>query len=221
MLLDLHVHSRYSRDGVSAPEEIVKVAAAKGAINAITDHNNCNAWGEFKKAAKKHGTQVVLGEEIKVMQGGKMVGEVLALFLNEPIEKREFGEVIDAIRGQGGIAAAAHPFDWLRKPYFRGFYVLPKVYKKLDAIETFNSRTIFNIFNKKARRFAEEKKMPQVCGSDAHTAGEVGNALTEVKADSLDGAMREIKKGRTVLHCKSAGVSVRFYSSAKRIGLIK
>lgn len=221
MLLDLHVHSCYSRDGVSPPEEIVKLAAARGVINAVTDHNNCNAWGEFKKAAKKHGTQVVLGEEIKIIQDGKMAGEVLALFLNEPIEKREFGEVIDAIRGQGGIAVAAHPFDWLRKPYFRGFYVLPRVYKKLDAIETFNSRTIFNIFNKKARRFAEEKKMPQVCGSDAHTAGEVGNALTEVRADSLEEAMKEIKKGRTALHCKSAGISVRFYPSMKRAGIIK
>ncbi|MCX6799101.1 MAG: PHP domain-containing protein [Candidatus Diapherotrites archaeon] len=221
MQLDLHVHSKYSNDGVSSPEEIVKAAAAKGIVVAATDHNNCNAWADYRKAGKKHCVQVVLGEEIKVREQGTLLGEVLALFLNEPVLCNEFNEVVDAVRQQGGLLAAAHPFDILRKPYLRGFSALPRLYKQIDAIEVFNSRTFIGLFNDRARRFAEERKMPKICGSDAHTAGEVGNARTEVKADSLEGAMKEIRKGRTTLHCKRAAFSVRFYSSVKRMGLTR
>ena len=44
--IDLHVHSFFSADGVSSPEDLV--AAARGAgLNgfAITDHNTCDAVG--------------------------------------------------------------------------------------------------------------------------------------------------------------------------------
>ena len=40
MKYDLHIHSKYSSDGVLDPEKIVKIAAKRGLNGvAITDHN--------------------------------------------------------------------------------------------------------------------------------------------------------------------------------------
>ena len=221
MFFDLHVHSKYSSDGLSKPATLAKMAAKKGIGLAITDHNNCSAWPELKGECKKLNVPLVLGEEIKVTRAGKLMGEVLALFLNTPITERDFDIVLDNVISQGALIAAAHPFDKLRKPYFKGFYELPIVYRKLDAIETFNSRTIFNVFNKKAEAFAKSKGMPEICGSDAHSPKELGNAVTEVEAETVEEAMKEIKAGRTLLHRKHAPLYVHAYSTLSKLGLMK
>lgn len=40
MNYDLHIHSKYSSDGVLDPEKIVKIATKRGLSGiAITDHN--------------------------------------------------------------------------------------------------------------------------------------------------------------------------------------
>jgi len=221
MLLDLHSHSKYSKDGLGKPASLVKVAAKKGIGFAITDHNNCRAWPELKKEAKKHNVPLILGEEIKVERDGKLLGEILVLFMNEPIKERGLGAVLDSARQQGALLAAAHPFDLLRKPFFRGFYELPSLYKKLDAIEVFNSRTIVKKFDARAKKFAKENKIPMICGSDAHTLNELGASLTEVKAKTVDEAKKEILSGRTRLRCRKSSVLVHSYSTMAKFGLKK
>ena len=42
--IDLHVHSFFSADGVSRPEDLIAAARAAGLNGfAITDHNTCDA----------------------------------------------------------------------------------------------------------------------------------------------------------------------------------
>ena len=44
--IDLHVHSFFSADGVSSPEDLITAARAAGLHGfAITDHNTCEAVG--------------------------------------------------------------------------------------------------------------------------------------------------------------------------------
>ncbi len=221
MLLDLHVHSCYSEDSVTKPADLVRKAAEKGFGFAITEHNNCDSWKEFLNLGKKFNVPVILGTEIKVFRGKKLLGETLSLFLKEPIVDNDFFEVVSQTHRQGGIVAAAHPFDLIRSPFLRGFDELPKLLKHFDAIEVFNSRTIVKKFNARAKRFAKEKRMPMVCSSDAHTLNELGNSLTEVKAKNLDAAKQEILAGRTRLHCHRSSLFVHSYSTMAKIGLKK
>jgi len=221
MLLDLHVHSQYSEDSITKPIDLIKKAAAKGFGFATTEHNNCDSWNDFKKLGKKFKVPIILGTEIKVFKGKKFLGEILGLFLKKPVETRDFFEAVTLIHEQGGIVAAAHPFDLMRKPFMRGFDELPRLRKHFDAIEVFNSRTIVKKFDARAKRFAKENKMPMICGSDAHTLEELGASLTEVKAKNLDEAKAEILAGRTRLHCHKSSFIVHSYSTMAKLGLKK
>ena len=219
MLLDLHVHSKYSMDSLTEPLDLVKKAEEKGFGFAITEHNNCDSWPDFQKLGKQLNVPVVLGTEIKVFKGKKMLGEILGLFLKNPVETRDFFEAVAQMHKQGGLVAAAHPFDLIRQPFMRGFDELPALKKHFDAVEVFNSRTIVKKFDARSKRFAKENKMPMVCGSDAHSLQELGNSLTEVRAKSLAEAKAEIKAGRTRLHCHKSSVFVHSYSTMAKLGL--
>lgn len=52
----------------------------------------------------------MIGSEISTERG-----EVIGLFLSEEIISRNFLEVIDLIKEQGGIVVLPHPFDELRE----------------------------------------------------------------------------------------------------------
>jgi len=80
---------------------------------------------------------VILGEERKVYHNGRIIGELICLFLSRPIEAKEVYSVMREVQDQGGILCAAHPFDHRRLP-FREIEFLEGANV---AIEVFNSRT--------------------------------------------------------------------------------
>jgi len=50
MKYDLHIHSKYSYDGILEPRDIVKIAIKRGLDGiAITDHNTVKGALEAKK----------------------------------------------------------------------------------------------------------------------------------------------------------------------------
>jgi hypothetical protein len=221
MLLDLHVHSCFSKDSVSQPVDLVKKAAEKGFGFAVTDHDNCSGWQDFIDLAGEYKVPLVLGIEIKVFREKKMLGEILALFLKKPVVAKDFFEAVSLVHEQGGIVAAAHPFDLMRKPFMRGFDELPRLKKHFDAVEVFNSRTIVKKFDSRAKKFAKENSLPMICGSDAHTVEELGTSLTEVRAKTVEEARKEILAGRTRLHCRKSSLFVHSYSTMAKFGLKK
>lgn len=164
---DLHVHTRYSRDGRCTPLEAVRTARSKGLSGiAITDHDSINGNLEAARLNLKDFV-VIPGIEVSSKDG-----HILGLNVMEPIPPGlPAAETVALIREQGGIAVAAHPFGLGRK--------IGAVLKaKFDAIEVFNSRTYFG--NSLAREFAEKNKLPMVAGSDAHYPDEIGLAGVEV-----------------------------------------
>ncbi len=216
MKLDLHIHTKHSRDGMSSPTKMVKAAKAKGLDGlAITDHNTTRGWQEALTVARKLGMELILGEEIKVYSGGEKRGEVLAYFLQEEIPKGDFHQVMDRIREQGAVAIMAHPFD----PY-RRFHDADKAARKVDGLEGFNSRSPFSEYNVQAKEFAKRHGLAMTAGSDAHTKWEVGNAWTEVNADTLEGIRKDILKGRTVLKGKKANHLVHVFSTLAKTRII-
>ncbi len=65
MLIDLHMHSRYSEDGEFTPTQLVEQCFSKGlATISITDHNCARANLEAQAAAKEKGINYIPGIEI-------------------------------------------------------------------------------------------------------------------------------------------------------------
>ena len=184
--LDLHVHTSHSYDGRSSVDEVVAAAKAKGLDGvAITDHNSVAGHLEAKKYSKS-GFLVIPGIEVASADG-----HIVGLGISELIPRGlSAKETVERIRGQGGIAIAAHPFALGRRPGV--------VYKaKFDAIEVLNSRAFF-ISNPLARGFAERNKIPMVAGSDAHRMEDIGLAYTTVDCElKIESVLRQIRAGKS------------------------
>ena len=188
---DLHVHTDASPDGRSPLEDLAQAAKDAGldAI-AIADHDRCT-----RAPAAMNGVLLIPACEVSTR-----AGHITALFLERPLDLERLGrlpapeDAVSAIREAGGLAVLAHPFHRPNTPEERfGF--------DLDAIETANARACFKVpdANERAAVFAARRGLPQVGGSDAHDAKEVGNAFTELEAEELtpDALRLALAQGRS------------------------
>ena len=168
MKYDLHIHSKYSSDGILEPEKIVKIAIGMG-INgiAITDHNTIKGGLEAKKY-ETDDFKVIVGSEISTERG-----EIIGLFLEEEVKSKDVQGVISEIKDQNGIIIIPHPFDELRHSAFNP---AEEDAKFIDCVEGFNSRCVYQKYNKKAVEFAMKHRLATTAGSDAHFANEIGTA---------------------------------------------
>ena len=175
MRYDMHTHSKYSPDSMLEPRAIVKRGRKRGLAGvAVTDHNTIKGGLE----AKRYET-----EDFKVIVGSEIMtdrGEIIGLFLNEEVEPKELEVVTEEIREQGGIVVVPHPFDRIRP----GLQPTDEDAKFFDCIEGFNSRCLFQSYNKRAVEFASRHKLPVTAGSDAHFGWEIGNAFIRANADT-------------------------------------
>jgi len=168
MKYDLHIHSKYSSDGILELKKITKIAIKNGLQGiAITDHNTIKGGFEAKKYATKD-FKIFIGSEISTERG-----DVIGLFLSEEIKSNDFYRVISEIKDQNGIIIIPHPFDESRH---LALHPTDKDRKYIDCIEGFNSRCIAQKYNNKAIEFGKKYKIPITAGSDAHFANEIGNA---------------------------------------------
>ncbi|MEE9595121.1 MAG: PHP domain-containing protein [Candidatus Hydrothermarchaeales archaeon] len=186
MKADLHIHTKFSKDSSLEPEDILK--AAKGRVDAIgvTDHDTIKGALATREKARDGDVEVIVGIEVKTDKG-----EVLGFGIEEEITERDFWDVVEAIKGQGGIVGLSHPFD-----SFRFYSLTPsdEIVKALDFVEVFNSRCIRSSFNEKALEYAKKHKLGMTAGSDAHTLGEIGRA--GVITDSFE--LRKLIESRKV-----------------------
>ena len=186
---DLHVHTAHSTDGKESVKRVVYQAKkiGLGAI-AITDHNVVSGWNTAVEAGKKEGIIIIRGEEISSSEG-----HILAYGIQERIRKGlSPEETVDAIREQGGVAVAAHPY---RVSNGVGESVVRKV--DFDAVEALNSRSPARV-NNKALYLAKELGLPVTGGSDAHTLPEIGKSYTIfTDVENEEDILREMKRGNT------------------------
>jgi len=219
MKIDMHVHTNYSGDSVIPPQLLIKTAIRKGLdCVAITDHNTTKGWKPCLKFSTKFGFMIIQGEEIKALENGKKIGEILGYFLTEEIPPGNPMDIIDEIKSQGGISAIAHPFDRRNNR----LYLFPEVVKRIDMIEGFNARTVFNTRNLKAVKLAEEFGKPIIAGSDAHTCWEIGNAYIVSSAHTEEELRKHLLKGKVKISGKTTNPLVHIFSTiAKARGLVK
>lgn len=178
----MHIHSKYSSDGILDVKEIIKIAIKRGLNGiAITDHNTIKGGMEAKKY-KTADLEIIVGSEIMTEEG-----EVIGLFLTEEITSNNLKDVIQAIKYQGGIIIIPHPFDEMRHSSFH-----PEGDEKfIDGIEAFNSRCIFQKYNGDAIKFAKKHKLSITAGSDAHFLNEIGNAGIITEKDDIRDAIQK------------------------------
>ena len=217
MKLDMHLHSNISSDAITRPETIMKVAAKKGITVAITDHNSTGAWPVFEKLSKEMNQPVILGEEIKCVMKGKCVGEIVGLFMKGHVKPGSPEFVLEKLHQQNALAMVVHPFDTFRNP----FIGIENYVNKIDLIEVFNSRTYLSEHNKKAKELAQKHKVPMIANSDAHTPEEIGTSWTEVNAETLEEARRQLIQGNGVLHEVKSPVSVHLTTPLAKFNLIR
>lgn len=175
ILADLHMHTSYSGDCATTPQELLAACEESGleAI-AITDHNTIAGALEVAKLAPEE-LHVIVGEEIKTREG-----EIIGLYLTNEIPRGlSAEETITEIRKQGGLVYVPHPFDPMHlTPTYE---LLARNAADIDIIEVYNPRITFTSFNEKAKRLARKYDIPGGAGSDCHVIQGVGTAMISLR----------------------------------------
>ncbi|MEM2940166.1 MAG: PHP domain-containing protein [Thermoproteota archaeon] len=182
---DLHIHTFFSRDSLIDPKLLPKKAALRGLAGfAVTDHDFFGAHEKLEPG----GMIVIPGMEIRTT-----AGDLIVLFIQEPVHSRDPFEVSDRVRAQEGVVIAAHPFGFPRL----GGSANEKVFNLLDGVEVMNARNLLRKQNAKALELARRLGKTEVGGSDAHTLREVGQAYTLAEASSLEELRLMIRRKMT------------------------
>lgn len=180
MKFDLHIHSKYSYDSFLSPERIIKIAKKRRLSGvAITDHGTIKGGIVALKVNKDKDFQVIVGAEMRTEYG-----DIIGLFLENEIRTRQFEEVIEEIKSQGGLSVLAHPYRQYENP--------EEIVDRVDLVEGFNARSR-KADNERAYELAKRFKKPMTAGSDAHLGFEVGMGRTIVNSE----VKGELKKGKT------------------------
>ena len=182
IVVDLHMHTRWSHDCSIEPVELIDHAESigLGAI-AVTDHNVFGGALETAELAQGRELVVIPGEEMKTDDQGEVIG----LFLEEEIPRGlGFADTIAAIREQGGVVYLPHPFDRLHA--IADPATLHRHLGDIDVLEVYNARLLRDSFNDEALRFARKYRLLQGAGSDAHVLQGVGTGALRMRR--FDGA---------------------------------
>jgi len=190
MKFDFHLHSWFSYDGLQSPAWILRWAdfVNLDAV-AITDHDSFLGSRRALDICDSFDVAVVGGMEVRTVE----YGDLLALFIDEPIESREFDSVVGEIHDQNGIAVLPHPY--------RKFDTVPEwVIDAVDALEGRNARST-DEQNDRARSLATRTRLPVLGGSDAHAPWEIGTVHTEttIPVESIDSLPSVLRDGETRL----------------------
>ena len=194
--LDCHVHTMWSGDSTTTPDELVEAVAGAGLdVVCITDHSTVTGALILRDSL---GCRVVVGQEQRTPSG-----ELIGLFLSERITAglRSARDTALAIRDQGGLVYVPHPFDPLRHHLDGAVLQDLAASGLIDAIEVRNGKTSLEHVNLQAERAAAALELPGGAGSDAHVPEAIGSVYVEVD-DFTDAAslLRSLRGGRVVGH---------------------
>ncbi|MEM3613525.1 MAG: PHP domain-containing protein [Candidatus Bathyarchaeia archaeon] len=201
--IDLHVHTCHSYDGLIKPREIA-IYAKRAGLNgiAITDHDTID--GALKLAKIVADLLIIPSIEISSLEG-----HIIGLNIQEIVPKKLTAEeTIERIHSLGGLAIACHP-----KAFFKAS-LGQKMNKNFDAVEVVNASAFpFKHSTKQALEMAKNLGVPQVGGSDAHYAPEIGSAYTLVNAElNCEEIVKAISKGL----CEPFGKAIPLGTRLKR-----
>ncbi|MBS7634606.1 CehA/McbA family metallohydrolase [Candidatus Bathyarchaeota archaeon] len=191
--IDMHVHTCYSKDGLTTLTDLINQLRKRGLNGAaITDHDTIEGAEKILKNCDND-LLIIPGIETSTKHG-----HLLGINITTPIPKGlSIKEAIERIHDAGGISIAAHPYALFKD----GVKLNPKIIDSgLDAIEVVNSSFFpFLPLTYLSKKFAVRYRMPQTAGSDSHIPETIGSAYTIIENDeaSVDDIIEAIRKGLT------------------------
>ena len=170
--VDLHCHTRSSKDSLNPYEGIVPALDRAGIDRVvITDHDRIEGALRLHAQAPD---RIIVGEEVRTKEGPDLIG----IFLSELIPRyTPLRETAERIRAQGGVVYVPHPFDTRRRG---GGEMLDSIADLVDVVEAHNARTFSPGIKARGEAWALARGKLLGAGSDAHTLGEIGTAHVEV-----------------------------------------
>lgn len=211
MKIDLHIHTEFS-DGDSV-RRIIHYAKMKGldAI-AITDHNTFR--GYFKAREDSKGLIIIPGIELCTN-----IGHVILLGSLSGIKEirkinLDYLTIWDIANDNNLIMIIPHPVTLLTTKKGRFFIegVISGKIPKPHAIEVYNSNYVpFSLLSKISRKIAQCIEVPEVAGSDAHKARNVGLCYTKIAGNytSIDEIINALMKNEIEIYGRPAPLSER------------
>src|SRR5450759_4759318 len=190
--IDLHVHTKYSGDNDSDPEEAILHAIKLGLHGiAFTEHYYYEASEpvEILKEKYKNSILILRGVEFSAEEGHCLIFGVNTDKLS--MKYNSVDDVIRIVHQAGGVVIPSHPYRTVNSlgdlvMNVRGFC----------ALEGYNGCNM-HAYNKKAIGTAEALKLPYTGGSDAHTPRDVGSCFTEFEdAVTQENVIDMLKAGK-------------------------
>lgn len=178
--LDLHNHTRFSRDSRLDPLSVIRLARKRGLQGiAVTDHGTIRGGVEMRDENPFKDFLVIVGTEIHTE-----IGDVIGLFLEQEIQSTSFDGIAREIHGQGGLVLLPHPGKMsieLVKPWLR----------HIDLVEVWNARSKIT-WNTAAAALAEQARKPTVACSDAHCGFEIARAYTILSTEGMHSVRNDL-----------------------------
>lgn len=172
--IDLHVHSRYSTDNDSDPEETIVRAIELGLDGiAFTEHYFYAASEPLEALKEKYGNSIKIfrGVEFSTAEGHCLVFGVDTDRLG--MRYAPVADLVRIVRAAGGAVVPSHPY---RPGTSLGDLI--RSANGITAVEGCNGGNMHS-YNVKAIEVAALLKLPYTGGSDAHAPEEVGSCYTE------------------------------------------
>lgn len=173
----IHVHTDYSYDSNIRVEDLARFCEREGFdCVAVTDHDTIEGALRLHLLTSVH---AIVGEEIST-RDGHMIGLYLSDWIPPGMSAMDTAK---AIRGQGGLVLAPHPF--IRALSSGLGKVLWSLEGWVDAIEVGNGQNLSRRADRLARAFAEAHDLPQYVGADSHMNTSIAPCY-QLMADARD-----------------------------------
>ncbi|MBL8879439.1 MAG: PHP domain-containing protein [Phycisphaerales bacterium] len=169
----LHVHTNYSHDSNTSPEDLITTARRQGVTCiGVTDHDEIRGALEAREIGRERGVEIIVGEEVSTSDG-----HLIGLFLSEKVEPgRSALHTARRIQEQGGLVLVPHPFlgrHGLRKRMY-------DILEMIDAVEVCNGQNPMKRTDLRAARFALDHGLTAYAGADAHVRGHLAICYQEM-----------------------------------------
>lgn len=197
MRIDLHVHTRLSRDNDCDPDALFRRVRETG-LDAIciTEHHSYEVSAPLEPIAAKHGVLL-----LRACEASTDLGHLLLFGVRDDRWNTYQGEylaaadVVAAAHRQGAMVVAAHPFRRGSNAFTLGDRLDAL---DVDGIEILNARAR-DAENAAARAAAERRGLAVTGGSDAHRPEDVGRAWTEIDGEvrTIDDLVAALRERRT------------------------
>jgi predicted metal-dependent phosphoesterase TrpH len=212
---DLHVHTCHSkvcgtltflgsRDCYSAPEDVYRVAKARGMnLVAITDHDSIDGALELL-SARPDRDDVIVGEEVSCWLPDSRIevhfgvyGMTESLHRDvQPLRRNAF-EVAAALRQANVFFALNHLLHFYRGQIAFDAYL--RLLREVPAVEARNG-TMIPSHNLLVEWIAEHSPVTHplgmTAGSDAHTLRRIGRTWTEAPGRTREEFLASLRQGR-------------------------